>query len=230
MGNSPVLCVAEPELIKQILVKDFDIFPNRNMAVSAQHKILNKTIVEALPEDWRRIRTISTPAFTSARMKKMYPMIKECYLNFLPAIEESVKNGKEINLVKVYGNFSMSVIAKCAFATQINVKLGDKDPFVKNGHWLAEMSLMKLAALQLLPKFVLKFLNLKTIYSEKASQFFFDLTRLIIAKRRNTEDKFDDFIQLMINAEKNLKDAKEEGDIFESHHGNEGECLNLIKS
>ncbi|CAG2102956.1 unnamed protein product [Medioppia subpectinata] len=73
-GNRPVLIVAEPELIKQICVKDFNVFTDRNTN-TRRHPILSRHLVAESGDDWKRIRSIVTPTFSSGKMKKMLSAI-----------------------------------------------------------------------------------------------------------------------------------------------------------
>ena len=220
IGNRPVLVVAEPELIKQILVKDFDVFSERNCAVTARHPILRSNLVEAQVDDWRRIRTIVSPAFSSFRMKKMFPLVRECVIEFLEVLDNSSTDSSEVNLVEAFGNLTMDVIATCAFATKVNAHRDPDNLFVKNARIIAKPNMVKTVAIQLLPNFMVKLLKIKSIFNENSNQFFFDLTRLILKQRKTgSADAFDDFIQLLLKAEQNLLDLNEDQDDHQAING-----------
>ena len=74
----PLLKVADPELIKTILVKDFQLFPDRMTTYGQVDNIMSKNLALLTGEDWKRIRAIISPTFTSGKMKRMYPMMKIC--------------------------------------------------------------------------------------------------------------------------------------------------------
>ena len=82
IGNRPVLVVADPDLIKTILVKDFHLFADRRPKSSIQHPITSKNLVELTGDDWKRVRSISNPTFTSGKMKRMFPLIRDCLQDF----------------------------------------------------------------------------------------------------------------------------------------------------
>ncbi|CAG2178626.1 unnamed protein product [Oppiella nova] len=54
-------------------------------------------------------------------------------------------------------------------------------------------------------------------------EFFLETTRQIIATRRQSKQKYNDFIQLLMDVEKDGDITRDEADIHESHHVNEGE-------
>ncbi|CAG2174931.1 unnamed protein product, partial [Oppiella nova] len=65
--SDPVLKVAKPELIKTILVKDFHLFSDR-VYRPAPHEVLDKNLFHSRGEDWKRLRSIMSPTFTSGKM------------------------------------------------------------------------------------------------------------------------------------------------------------------
>ena len=69
---NPALEIGDPELIKLILVKDFNVFHNRKSGSKIKHEIISKNLFDAEDQFWKRIRTLVTPTFTSGKMKKMY--------------------------------------------------------------------------------------------------------------------------------------------------------------
>ncbi|CAG2181348.1 unnamed protein product, partial [Oppiella nova] len=69
----PKLTVADPELIKQILVKDFSKFRNRG-DTAGRHPVISKNMFNSRDDDWRRVRAIASPTFTSGKLRKMYAL------------------------------------------------------------------------------------------------------------------------------------------------------------
>src|SRR5882724_11130295 len=67
-GSTPVLTVADPELIRDILVKDFDCFSLRRPVKSGQ--TLSNIIFRVNEKDWKRMRQILSPMFSSENLKK----------------------------------------------------------------------------------------------------------------------------------------------------------------
>ncbi|CAG2175248.1 unnamed protein product, partial [Oppiella nova] len=223
-GNAPLLVVAEPELIKQICVKDFNIFTDRNRN-QRNHPILSRHLVAENGDDWKRIRSIVTPTFSSNKMKKMYPMIRRCLEDFINELEVYAKDRKEIDIKPMYGKYTMDVISTCAFATKTNTYKDPNDPFVLNAQKVFQTSVKRLLPLLLFPKFVLKLLNITHAAEESVNEFFFNITRRIMKERKNSHKKYNDFIELLMNAQKdstNNNPKEDENDVNEAHHVNEG--------
>ncbi|CAL1290446.1 unnamed protein product [Larinioides sclopetarius] len=68
-GTKPVLMVAEPSLLRDIFVKDFHIFPNRR-TFQVGDPIIDKMVSVVQGEDWKRIRTVITPTFSTGKIKR----------------------------------------------------------------------------------------------------------------------------------------------------------------
>ncbi|CAG2106541.1 unnamed protein product [Medioppia subpectinata] len=222
VGNKPVLRVGDPELIKTILVKDFHMFPERQPEQKL-HPILDKNLVAVNGDDWKRIRSLASPTFSSGKMKKMYPMIKQCLEEFLNELNTYATEGREANVKDLYGNYTMDVIATCAFATKTNAHKDPNNPFIKNARLIFATNVTKIIAILLLPKPLLRRLGIQSQMDESANEFFFNLTRHIIKQRKSGNQKYKDFIDLLLNAEKNSNIIADENDANESHHVNEGE-------
>ena len=182
-GLKPSLVVGDPELIKDILVKDFHNFTDRRKGTNI-HPILRQHLVLAEGEQWKRVRGIVSPSFSSGKMKRMYPLIKECLNEFLDALDVIAREGKDLDVKLAYGNYTMDVIATCAFGTKINAHKDPNNLFMKNAIALSNPKLYRVIPQVILPTRLLKIFKMYSTIDEKANQFFFDLTRQMIKERR----------------------------------------------
>jgi len=174
-------------------------------------------------DEWKRLRSIASPTFTSGKMKKMYPLIKECSKDCMENLESHAIEGKDANMKDIHGNFTMDVIAKCAFATNTNAHKDPNNPFVANAKEIFNFKLWRIMSIVILPAFMLKLISIKSFASEKANQFFFNVTRHILGKRRANNEKHNDFLQLLMDASATTENTREDTDANEAHHVNEGE-------
>ncbi|XP_054155732.1 cytochrome P450 3A11-like [Oppia nitens] len=254
-----MVSVGEPELLKQILVKDFHLFTDRKDRL-ADHPVISKNLFNSTGDDWRRYRSILSPTFSSGKMRQMFPIIRECLDGFEQALHERTGSTSSsstttsrpvtINAKEWTSSFTMDVIASCAFATKIQAydstgrlstitNQSVNNPFVYHARRLLSIRWWSMLAMAILPKRVLMAIGLKWPVPERHNQFFFDLTRSVIRKRKQLADgtgsqqpKYTDFIQLMMNAE--MIDSSSGGsggggvgdddlnDTTEAHHVNDG--------
>ncbi|CAG2168056.1 unnamed protein product [Oppiella nova] len=214
-----MLTVADPQLIKQILVKDFNAFRNRP-ALPGHDRL---TLSKARDNYWKRLRAIVSPTFTSTKLRGMYALINHCCEDFLNTLDKDVSNGmNEVELTRLMGAYTMDVIASCAFATKTNTYADPNNPFTTKANNLLNVPVWKGMLSYLLPSFIVNTGIFRQIRNTSDSDFFIDFTRCLIRKRKANNEKHNDFLQLLINAERSDGDIREASDANEAHHVNEG--------
>ena len=93
LGSSPSVVIADPEMLKQILVKDFWNFPNHKVPMKIPGP-MGKSVFFVRDEDWKRIRTTLTPTFSAKKMKGMVALIEESCDRLMAKIEQVVDTGE----------------------------------------------------------------------------------------------------------------------------------------
>ncbi|CAG2167370.1 unnamed protein product [Oppiella nova] len=217
----PMLTVADPQLIKQILVKDFNAFRNRP-APSGHDRL---TLSKARDNYWKRLRAIVSPTFTSAKLRGMYALISHCCEDFLNTLDKDVSNGmNEVELKQLMGAYTMDVIASCAFATEINSYADPNNPFTMNAFNFINIPVWKGMLSLLLPSFIVNSNIYRRVVNAGITEkkFFVDLSRSLLTKRRDNKEKHNDFLQLLMNVERPEGDVREASDANEAHDVNEG--------
>ena len=97
LGRTPMITVADPEMLKHIFVKDFDKFPNR-LAYMRGNPPMDKALPSARDDTWKRIRSILTPTFSSRKLKEVVPIIEDAAYLLLGKLMRCAENGKFINI------------------------------------------------------------------------------------------------------------------------------------
>jgi len=93
--DKPILLVHDLELVKNILVKDFQNFINRVTSFDEKlDPILSKILFVNKDQIWRQCRTNLTPAFTSGKMKMMFYMVDTCGKELAECLDEASVYGK----------------------------------------------------------------------------------------------------------------------------------------
>ncbi|GFX24986.1 lithocholate 6-beta-hydroxylase [Trichonephila clavipes] len=69
-GSEPTVTITDPNVLRDIFVKDFHVFPYRRI-MKTYDPIADAMVSLMVGEDWKRVRTIITPAFTSKRMRQV---------------------------------------------------------------------------------------------------------------------------------------------------------------
>ena len=92
-GSRPSLVVADPELVKQIMVKEFPNFRNR-FQVLQPAKFFSKIVANARDATWKRIRNTLTPTFSAGKMKLMIPLIEKSCDTLVVKLGEIADSGE----------------------------------------------------------------------------------------------------------------------------------------
>lgn len=95
LGGKPSLIVGEPDLLKQIMVKDFPSFHNRFQVQQPTSKRLAKNVLQARDDDWKRIRTTLTPTFSAGKLKLMVPLMEKSCDTLVEKLGEISDSGEE---------------------------------------------------------------------------------------------------------------------------------------
>ncbi|CAG2108804.1 unnamed protein product [Medioppia subpectinata] len=200
-SNQPILVVSKPELIKTIMVKDYHVFIDRRMRPT-NHFLYRESLFHTRGDNWRRIRSIASPTLSSAKMRKMYPMVRQCLRALMTHVVDK-ECGDCVDLKKMCGNYTMDVIAAVAFGTDANAHNDHSSAFVTSARQILDVDFVRTIIVLLLPKFVVKAIGLKSRVPESANQFFVDIGRRLINERKSDPDshrKYNDFIQFLVDA------------------------------
>ncbi|XP_075167815.1 uncharacterized protein LOC142239972 [Haematobia irritans] len=85
----PSLLIREPELIKNILIKDFDCFCERFARADPHHdRIGSFNMFFARYKMWKEVRSKLTPVFSSGKLKYMYPLLQQVGANLQAYIQK----------------------------------------------------------------------------------------------------------------------------------------------
>uniref|UniRef100_A0A1I7TA15 Cytochrome P450 n=1 Tax=Caenorhabditis tropicalis TaxID=1561998 RepID=A0A1I7TA15_9PELO len=77
---------------------------------------------------WKRLRTISSPTFSSNNLRKVTGTVEECTLELLKHIEEHTSDGQQIDMLNFYQEFTLDVIGRIAMGQ--NESLMFKNPLL----------------------------------------------------------------------------------------------------
>jgi len=93
LGRRPGFVVTDPEIVKNILVKDFDKFRNRPEFVKLNPP-LSDGVGFARDDQWRRIRAIITPTFSTSKLKQIAPIVEASVEQLEKNMELYASSGK----------------------------------------------------------------------------------------------------------------------------------------
>ncbi|XP_054157436.1 uncharacterized protein LOC128955785 [Oppia nitens] len=205
-----LLVVNEPDLIRDIVVKDFHILPDHYGMFTGSTNFRNALFFMRGDENWKRIRSVVTPAFTSGKLRTMMTNIDDISDKFIITLSELSKSGKPLDMRKYLGAFAMDVISACAYGIDVDSINNPNHPIVINAKKILSVDSNFSFIISVLMPPLARFLKLEP-FNVKAIEFFDNLTKQIVHDRKLassiqqnlSKNKKSDFIQLMIDNEKN---------------------------
>ncbi|TDH09265.1 hypothetical protein EPR50_G00085060 [Perca flavescens] len=204
LGRRPVVVIADPDMLRQVMVRDFSSFPNR-MTIRFATKPMTDCLLMLRNERWKRVRSILTPSFSSAKMKEMVPLINTATNALMSNLNVSAESGQAFDIHRCFGCFTMDVIASVAFATQVDSQNNPDDPFVRHAQMFFSFSFFRPIMLFFLAfPFVMAPLArlIPNKRRDQMNQFFIHSIQRIIKQREEQppEQRRRDFLQLMLDA------------------------------
>ncbi|KAK3101224.1 hypothetical protein FSP39_001916 [Pinctada imbricata] len=139
-GRQPNLLVADQELLKELFVKKFHFFPDRQV-INGVNGDMEEAILNLKGEHWKNVRSLMTPTFTSGKLKKMFPLINKAGNALMEEMSQRIKSDSQLDMKRYFGGFTMDVIASTAFGIDVSSNKNPDDPFVKNAAELVNISL-----------------------------------------------------------------------------------------
>ncbi|EFN84331.1 Cytochrome P450 6k1 [Harpegnathos saltator] len=122
--HKPFLLVRNHELIKQILIKDFHIFPNHHFTgQSIADKVGSSSLFGITSSQWKYLRVKMTPVFTSGKLKNLFLLMMESAELTRVHLREQFQGDSKVASFTVKDTFykyTTNVIASMAFGVRSN--------------------------------------------------------------------------------------------------------------
>lgn len=142
----PVLIIRDPDIIKQITIKDFEHFlDHRPFIAQIQNEpLFGKSLIMLNGQRWRDMRSTLSPAFTGSKMRQMFQLVVECAEKDTEILLKEAKASLEpisTEMKDLFTRFTSDVIATSAFGIKVHFFLRDNwTYFDKFGNFKGELS------------------------------------------------------------------------------------------
>ncbi|XP_043064312.1 uncharacterized protein LOC108087605 [Drosophila ficusphila] len=194
--------ITDLELVKRVLIKDFNHFENRGIFWNEVDDPLSATLFSIEGQKWRHLRHKLTPTFTSGKMKNMFPLVVKVgkELEGVFSAKTTVGQGKVLEVVDLVARYTADVIGNCAFGLNCNSLHNPQADFVtigrraiierRYGGWLDFLIFG-------FPKLSRR-LHLK-LNVQDVEDFYTRIVRETIDYRLRTKEKRNDFMDSLID-------------------------------
>lgn len=197
-GLTPTYFVTEPDLVRDILVRDFSQLPNHRFIPT--EPCFESNLFNARVEDWKRIRSIVSPAFTSSKLQQLASEIDLCADTFMANIAKVSSPGQSFNVQDYFGSFALDVLTSCAYGTKVESLSNPDHPMIVHAKALLKPNSRLIAGVLFASWF--SALNISAA-PRSTIDFWKNLTKQLVDERRTNinEKKCNDFLQLLLKSE-----------------------------
>lgn len=214
-GFRPGILMRDPELIKHVIIKDFNVFLNRG--ITAAEDNFGQNLFNAEGDRWKVLRQKFTPIFTSQKLRKMMPLISKAIGDYVKYTEKLVDQNKDQEIRDLVSKYTLEVIGSCVFGVELQSFTTETSAFLEFGNkfWnVSKIVRLKQLLIFFVPE-VAKFLHKKfkmALRDESVKTFFVDLVKNIVAEREGKEKVRNDFMDILIELKEQGKAVRRDDD------------------
>nr|AZJ25102.1 CYP6AB134 [Cydia pomonella] len=129
-SREKAVVLRDPELVKCVLITDFQYFYRRGINY-------HKDVVEPMFKNlffadgdlWKLLRQRMTPAFTSGKLKAMFPLIVERTERLQRTAAAAAERGAEVDVRDLMARYTTDFIGACGFGMDTDSITDDTSPF-----------------------------------------------------------------------------------------------------
>ncbi|XP_050320422.1 cytochrome P450 6a2-like [Bactrocera neohumeralis] len=210
--TKPIAIILDLDLIKSILIKDFNKFTDRFERDRNPTNSLSNNVFSMPGEKWRPLRIKLSPTFTSAKMKFMFPTLLTVAQQLEEAFSKELSKTTSgvIELHDLMGRYTTDVIGYCVFGIECNSLKDPNVDFRRIGHTIFYRQYYSIRWRTFMLTYpimfkILQFFKVKRI-PNNVEEFIFRLVRDTVRYREEHKVECNDFMNLLIEL-KNTKDS-----------------------
>lgn len=114
----PAILIRDSEMVKNILTRDFQYFHDRGTYCDPERDPMSANLFALPGEAWKNLRSKLTPAFTSGKLKGMFPSIHSIGEELIKYMKPIAEKGEVIEIKEYAGRFVVDCLALVAFGLE----------------------------------------------------------------------------------------------------------------
>ncbi|ODM94328.1 Cytochrome P450 9e2 [Orchesella cincta] len=217
--SGPSIIVRDLDILKKIMIKDFDHFVDRRPFFNSKHEpILQKTLVSLLGDEWKGVRQSLTQTFTTGKIRRMMTIFNDVANQWVDHFKEEIQKGSkdsiEIEAQKETTQLTVENIMSAVFGLNAGVIRDPKSVFARNAHEITNFTFIRVIKFGISFNFpwLVDLLGFE-VFDRKSMRFFEQIMSQGLQARMSGEIKRNDFMQLIAEARRGeLKDDDELND------------------
>lgn len=198
-NTTPELLVTDLDLIRQILIKDFDYFPNHGKYVNEADEPINAHLFNLSDDRWKNMRNKISPVFTSGKLKMMFGTVSDVTDKMLSVIDDEISLSGQIDVKKTMNSFTTDTIGSIAFGLECNALRDEDSEFLRMTKRVFAIRRSRLGRFlrDKVPELAKK-LHVKSL-PDDISHFYYEIVRKTILYRiENPHENREDFLKVMV--------------------------------
>lgn len=195
---NPVVVISDLEIVKHVLVRDFDAFRNRGLYHNKRDDPLACHLFTIEDTEWKNMRQKLTPTFTSGKMKNMFETVVTVSDLMIKKLQQN-KNSEVVEVKEALSEFTTDVIGNVAFGLEMNSIANPDAMFRKMGRKIFKQDTniqLKVFLMTSFQKLALK-LRMRFI-PEDVSDFFLKTIKETVDYRAENNVERNDVMDLLI--------------------------------
>ncbi|XP_037043807.1 cytochrome P450 9e2-like isoform X2 [Bradysia coprophila] len=203
--GAPALFITDLDLLKQVLIRDFDHFVNRRgFDLEENDPHMHYLLGNHNGDAWKRLRSTISPTFTGGKIRRIFQIFDSSAKKMVRYITDQLTESSEVELRPNVHKLTMDIIMSAAFGIETNIFEDPNSLYAVMGNKIltqfAKVStVLKFFLLWLSPKMA-KILKVK-ITDDEADQFLSKVIRESLRLRRDNGTRREDFLQIMLEAQ-----------------------------
>ncbi|CAO1427745.1 unnamed protein product [Diamesa hyperborea] len=200
-----IFVVADLDLVKHILIKDFNTFPNRGHYFNEVDDPLSANLFNIEDEQWKNLRNKFSPTFSSGKIKMMFPIVLDVADKMIVTLDKESSTSGQLDIKDLLARFTTDVIGSVAFGIECNSLNDNTAKFYEMGtrNFSKPASFFK-RAFRNSYKSLARKLHMKML-PEKVAEFYLNITKETVQYReQHPEVKRHDFMNLLIEMKDSL--------------------------
>lgn len=203
--TKPVLLLTEPELIKDVLVRNFENFHDHGFYSNEKDDPLAGHLFFLKGQQWREMRAKLSPTFSSGKIKMMFGYVANIGDRLIDYLRPVADASGTVEMKELLSSFTTEVICSVAFGLETTCMGNPENEFRKAAKTVFDPPKWQTIKFFFMNSFedFSKMLGL-TFNTQETIDFFTSVIRNSLTYRETKKVHRNDFLQLMIQ----IKDSE----------------------
>nr|XP_053656910.1 probable cytochrome P450 6a13 [Cherax quadricarinatus] len=197
----PGLVVGNPDILRDILIKDFQHFADRRtFDLVKVSPVANDMLTNARGAHWRMLRGVVSPAFTATKTRRFYALLYTQAQHLL-TVARSTATRAPVEARQLCGKYTMDTIASWAFGIECDSLTKEAAIFPTMATRIFQLSpvrALKVIILLMAPRVAEIAHSLGLQFTSSEFEFFREVATHTITRRQETGQRRGDFLDMLM--------------------------------